>query len=184
MSSSVSHQGMKGDEKSAVARLTAALDILFREILVLLSNKGNFPRDIFISLDRTRSILSLWSNGYGVASGSLDDKFQRSRNLRKATMETLSHISSNIIDRLVPMADISNPKIEGLCGQVSNILKEVNSSSSSESTSEYSTLDVHELAEDLKTDIDCLINLDQMIRDPVTDPEPEMTEASIPLSSW
>lgn len=87
------------DEKSAVARLTAALDTLFCEILVILSDKGKFPRDIFISLDRSRSCFSLWSDGHGVASGSLDDKFQRSRKLRQATMKTLSHLSSTLIDR-------------------------------------------------------------------------------------
>ncbi|WAO92237.1 Hypothetical protein NCS54_00973600 [Fusarium falciforme] len=177
------------DEKSAAARLTAALDTLFREIVVILSDKGKFPRDIFISLDRSRSCFSLWSDGHGVASGSLDDKFQRSRKLRQATMKTLSHLSSTLIDRLVPAAHISNPKTKGLCDQVSNILEEVNFShvaddSSSDSTSEYSTADVHELAEDLKTDVDCLIELDQMIRDPATDPEPEMTEANVSLSSW
>ncbi|UPK92705.1 hypothetical protein LCI18_003640 [Fusarium solani-melongenae] len=177
------------DEKSAVARLTAALDTLFRDILMILSNKGKFPRDIFISLDRSRSCFSLWSDGHGVASGSLDDKFQRSRKLRQATMKTLSHLSSTLIDRLIPVAHISNPKIKGLCDQLSNILEEVNFShltddSSTDSTSEYSTVDVHELAEDLKTDVDCLIELDQMIRDPATDPEPEMTEADVSLSSW
>ncbi|KAM6530348.1 hypothetical protein FALCPG4_008471 [Fusarium falciforme] len=177
------------DEKSAVARLTAALDTLFREIVVILSDKGKFPRDIFISLDRSRSCFSLWSDGHGVASGSLDDKLQRSRKLRQATMKTLFHLSSTLIDRLVPVAHISNPKTKGLCDQVSNILEEVNFShvaddSSSDSTSEYSTADVHELAEDLKTDVDCLIELDQMIQDPATDPEPEMAEADVSLSSW
>ncbi|RSM03396.1 hypothetical protein CDV31_010530 [Fusarium ambrosium] len=177
------------DEKSAVARLTAALDTLFREIVLLLSNKGKFPRDIFISLDRSRSCFSLWSDGHGVASGSLDDKFQRSRKLRQATMKTLSHLSSTLIDRLVPIAHISNPKTKGLCDQVSNILEEVNFShaaddSSSDSTSEYSTADVHELAEDLKTDVDCLIELDPMLRDPATDPEPETTEGDVSLTLW
>ncbi|RSL69573.1 hypothetical protein CEP53_002206 [Fusarium sp. AF-6] len=177
------------DEKSAVARLTAALDTLFREIVLLLSNKGKFPRDIFISLDRSRSCFSLWSDGHGVASGSLDDKFQRSRKLRQATMKTLSHLSSTLIDRLVPIAHISNLKTKGLCDQVSNILEEVNFShaaddSSSDSTSEYSTADVHELAEDLKTDVDCLIELDPMLRDPATDPEPETTEADVSLTLW
>ncbi|RSM09360.1 hypothetical protein CEP52_004204 [Fusarium oligoseptatum] len=177
------------DEKSAVARLTAALDTLFREIVLLLSNKGKFPRDIFISLDRSRSCFSLWSDGHGVASGSLDDKFQRSRKLRQATMKTLSHLSSTLIDRLVPVAHISNPKTKGLCDQVGNILEEVNFShaaddSSSDSTSEYSTADVHELAEDLKTDVDCLIELDPMLRDPATDPEPETTEADVSLTLW
>ncbi|KAH7268806.1 hypothetical protein B0J15DRAFT_391165 [Fusarium solani] len=177
------------DEKSAVARLTAALDTLFREVVVILSDKGKFPRDIFISLDRSRSCFSLWSDGHGVASGSLDDKFQRSRKLRQVTMKTLSHLSSTLVDRLVPVAHILNPKTKGLCDQVSNILEEVNFShvaddSSSDSTSEYSTADVHELAEDLKTDVDCLIELDQMIRDPATDPEPETAEAEVSLSSW
>ena len=87
------------DEKSAVARLTAALDTLFRDVMVILSDKGKFPRDIFISLDRSRSCFSLWSDGHGVASGSLDDKFQRSRKLRQATMKTLSHLSSTLVDR-------------------------------------------------------------------------------------
>ncbi|RSL58860.1 hypothetical protein CEP54_007553 [Fusarium duplospermum] len=177
------------DEKSAVARLTAALDTLFREIVLLLSDKGKFPRDIFISLDRSRSCFSLWSDGHGVASGTLDDKFQRSLKLRQAMMKTLSHLSSTLIDRLVPVAHISNPMTKGLCNQVSNILEEVNFShvaddSSSDSTSEYSTVDVHELAEDLKTDVDCLIELDQMIRDPATDPEPDTTEAEVSLTLW
>ncbi|KAJ4326715.1 hypothetical protein N0V84_002830 [Fusarium piperis] len=177
------------DEKSAVARLTTAVDTLFREIVVILSNKGKFPSDIFISLDRSRSCFSLWSDGHGVASGSLDDKFQRSRNLRQATMKTLSHLSSTIVDHLVPVANISNPKTQGLCDQVSNILEEVKFShiaddSSSDSSSECSSADIHELAEDLKTDVDCLIELDQMLRDPATDPEPEMAEVNFSVSSW
>lgn len=86
------------DEKSAVARLTAALDALFREIVVILSDKGKFPKDIFISLDRSRSCFSLWSDGHGVASGSLDDSFQRSGKLRHATIKTLLHLSTTLID--------------------------------------------------------------------------------------
>lgn len=72
---------------------------------------------------------------------------------------------------------------------MSNILEEINFShvsddSSSESTSECSTADFHELSEDLKTDVDCLIELDQMIRDPATDPELETAEADVSLCPW
>lgn len=87
------------------------------------------------------------------------------------------------------MVQISNPKTKGLCDQVSDILEEVRFShfsddSSSDSSSECSPEDVHELAEDLKTDVECLIELDQMIRDPATDLEPQTTEASVPIHSW
>ncbi|KAL2679277.1 hypothetical protein Neosp_010044 [[Neocosmospora] mangrovei] len=177
------------DEKSAVARLTAAVDALFREIVVILSDKGKFPRDIFISLDRSRSCFSLWSDGHGVASGSLDDSFQRSGKLRHTTIKTLSHLSTTLIDGLLPVAHVSNPKTEGLCDQVNNILEEVKFShvaddSASDSTSGYSTADIHELAEDLKTDVDCLIELDQMIRDPATDLEPETKDTDASQHSW
>ncbi|KAI8716925.1 hypothetical protein NCS52_00987100 [Fusarium sp. LHS14.1] len=177
------------DEKSAVARLTAALDTLFREIVVILSDREKFPRDIFISLDRSRSCFSLWSDGHGVAIGGLDDRFQRSGKLRHATIKTLSHLSTTLIDGLLPVAHVSTSKTEGLCDQVNNILDEVKfchvaDDSSSDSTSGYSTADIHELAEDLKTDVDCLIELDQIIREPVPDLEPETKDTDASQHSW
>lgn len=190
------HDGLapEPDKNSAVARLTYALDTLFRKIIAILSSKKEFPSGIYKSLDDSRSRFCLWSDGYGIANGSMDDKFQRSPRLRRVTMKTLCHLSSTVVDRkcrlcfspyslslllgLVPVANISSSETQALCDQVSNILEEescsdLSNDSSSDSSSECSTAQINEVAEDLETDVDCLMELDQMLRDPATDPEPE-----------
>ncbi|KAM5354622.1 hypothetical protein ACJ41O_001269 [Fusarium nematophilum] len=177
---------LDSDRKSPVARLTEALINLFRDVLLSLSDREDFPSDIFISLDRSRSCFSLWSDGHGIANGRLDDKFQRSQNLRRTTMKTLAHISCTLIDRLLPLASISDPNTDRLCASASSIIEEVDlfthdvDDSSSNATSDFGTENAHEIAEDLKTDVECLIQLDPVLRNPVMDPKPELTRAEVP----
>lgn len=94
------------DGNTAVARVTGALVSLLGKVLPHLANRDDFPVDILTSFDRSRSSLSLWSDGYGITKNNLDGVFERSRNLRRVTMKTLTHISCILIDRSLSLPSL------------------------------------------------------------------------------
>ena len=82
-----------------VAHLCESLLTLFKTIVRAFSEQGNVPKDIQISLERSRSALLLWSDGCGIASGRLSDVFTRSRKLRHTVLKTLSHLGNTLVER-------------------------------------------------------------------------------------
>ncbi|KAJ3538481.1 hypothetical protein NM208_g5891 [Fusarium decemcellulare] len=174
--------GDERTEKSPIARLTGILLALFRKVLVNLSEQPNFSRDIFISLDRSRSCFVLWSDGYGIANGNLDDKLRQSRNLRQVTTKSLVHISHTLVERLISFTTLSNSNVDGLCAQARSIVQDDlftngTDDSSSDTLSDFGIDNLYEVAEDLKTDVECLMQLDPIIRNPVMDLDKEATMA-------
>lgn len=83
-----------------VANLSAALLALFKEIVLALSKQTKIPKDARISLERSCSAMILWSDGFGIAQGRLNDTFNRSRKLRYTVSKNLLHIGHVLVERV------------------------------------------------------------------------------------
>lgn len=65
---------------------------LFGEIIILLRKEKKTSSVIEKDLERSRSAIVLWSDGYGIAQGDFDETFGKAHRLRSAVVKTLSHI--------------------------------------------------------------------------------------------
>jgi hypothetical protein len=90
----------KPDERSLTARLCGESLELFREILkVPTSEHCDIADSGLVSLERSFGRFALWSDGYGIAAGRLDDVFARSQTLRSATLKLLVSLANTLTDR-------------------------------------------------------------------------------------
>ncbi|ETS81698.1 hypothetical protein PFICI_06700 [Pestalotiopsis fici W106-1] len=165
-------------ELSFSSRLCSNILELFREVFLLLSNSDTpfLSRAEYISLERSFGQLKLWSDGYGVSTGELDDLLDKSRLLRRDTLKLLRSIGINLTERLLPQLFGKSSMTESL-GLISNGLKAVLESyhdDDGESTSSGESDDslednVQEMTKDLQTDTLCLMELGELFREPVVD---------------
>ncbi|KAM0464658.1 hypothetical protein ACHAPV_002492 [Trichoderma viride] len=187
--------GEEALEYLEVSRLSANLLLLFKEIILLLRQQVAIPKDARISLERSCSALILWSDGYGIAQGRLNDIFKRSSKLRYTLLKNLSRLGRALTERLIPLADISSEKLQQLCssvessiGKASSILNEElcrqGDDASSDAGSTFSDDNIHEVAEDLKTDTHVLSSLDSIIKHPVFDLQNEDAVEDYAHSTW
>lgn len=86
-------------EHIEIPRLSAGLLSLFKEAILLLREQATIPNDVRISLERSCSALILWSDGYGIAQGHLNDIFQRSSKLRHTVLKNLSRLGRVLTER-------------------------------------------------------------------------------------
>lgn len=82
-----------------IPRLSASLLSLFKEVVLSLREQATIPNDVRISLERSCSALILWSDGYGIAQGHLNDIFQRSSKLRHTILKNLSRLGRVLTER-------------------------------------------------------------------------------------
>ncbi|RFU78548.1 ankyrin repeat [Trichoderma arundinaceum] len=168
---------------------------LFKEIVLTLPKITHIPRDARTSLERSCSALILWSDGYGIAQGRLNATFKKSRKLRRTVLQNLLHIGRVLIERLVPLANISTEKLRVLCSSVESSVEETSGmiseescresdESSSDAGSAFSNDDIYEIAEDLKTDTRVLSGLDSLLKFPIFDLNHEDSAESYTLSTW
>ncbi|RYP65226.1 hypothetical protein DL770_009053 [Monosporascus sp. CRB-9-2] len=168
------------DKGSATSRLAKESVAVFKKILKGLSNR-DIPQQSFRRFETSCSSLILWETGYGVGDGKLDEAFTRSRTLRRSILEPLVSISETLTDRLIPLLDLSD-EMFGAYSVLRLVTAEAkttmhegydDASESAESDSDASALessDWGEIAEDLWTDTQCLLDLDPLIKSPVPDP--------------
>lgn len=86
-------------QHNEVSRLSASLLSLFKEVILSLREQATIPKDVRISLERSCSALILWSDGYGIAQGNLNDVFKRSSKLRHTLYTNLSHLGHVLTER-------------------------------------------------------------------------------------
>ena len=89
------------EEKSLVARLCAESITAFRAIVKHLLERQEATsesRKAYTSLQRSLSRLILWSDGYGVAAGKLDEVFTKSQDVRRATLSILASIGRTLVE--------------------------------------------------------------------------------------
>lgn len=172
-------------DHNVVAGLAASLLSLFKSIIPALSGhqQNKIPQTARISLERSCSALILWSDGYGIAEGRLNDVFNRSWKLRYTTLKNLVHIGRVLVERLLPLVHVSE-KLQALCSSVESNIEEAagiiaeassrqSDDSSSDAASDFSNDDIHEIAEDLKTDTLVLSSLDPLLKYPIFDTQDE-----------
>ncbi|KAK0757231.1 hypothetical protein N5P37_009947 [Trichoderma harzianum] len=182
-------------EHNEIAELSSSLLALFKEVVLVLSRQTGIPRDARISIERSCSALILWSDGFGITQGRLNDTFNKSRKLRYTALKNLVHIGRVLIERLVPAVDISSEKLQALCssaelnieaaaGLVTEESCRQSDDSSSDAASNFSDDDIYEIAEDLKTDTLVLSGLDPLLKYPIFDAQHEHIIESHALSTW
>ncbi|KAK4464391.1 hypothetical protein QBC42DRAFT_45550 [Cladorrhinum samala] len=182
-----------------VSRLCQFLLDLFREIMVLLRKENKTSSAIEMDLERSRSAIVLWSDGYGIAQGDFDETLEKSNRLRRAVVKTLSHIGAILIERLIPQAEIGSDQLQGLCLRVRTALEDAgrligdgvgsdSDSDSDESSSGDSVRssgdDMAEIAEDLRTDTCCLAGLGPLLKNPVYDMPAEAEPQTLLACTW
>ncbi|KAI0133318.1 hypothetical protein F4776DRAFT_128952 [Hypoxylon sp. NC0597] len=164
---------------SLVANLFDYCDSLFSSILTTLSCDPSVERSTLLSLERSRSYLILWADGFGVNEGRFDrslDKSQRARGLtqrllvsicRSLTKRLLHHLSTEVQVQLHPKVARTSQAAEKMSYLAHSDEPDVrdsgdDSDSDSDSGSDTSNSepeDLEEIAEDLRTDTQCLLDL-------------------------
>ncbi|KAF5618430.1 ankyrin repeat [Fusarium sp. NRRL 25303] len=182
------------EDKSVTARLCDAVLGFYKELLRHVSKQLDVPKLVRMSLQRTYSLMVLWSDGYGVREGDLDDILAKSRNIRQATLKILSSIANVLLDRLRPL--VVNTALESVdnlslpliaMGAEASYLIHDDTDSSTDSSSDGS-LDsqrdnMSEIIQDLRTDVECLVELDPLIRNFVPDPSSQK-QKHLETSGW
>ncbi|KAF5575530.1 ankyrin repeat [Fusarium pseudocircinatum] len=185
------------EDKSVTARLCDAALGFYKELLRHLSKQLDVPKLIRMSLQRTYSLMVLWSDGYGVREGELDDILAKSRNIRRAALKILSSIANILLDDLAGLRplvvkfasesldDLSLPLI-AMCAEASYLIHD-DTDSSSDSSSDGSlgskVDDMSEIIQDLRTDVECLVELDPLVRNPVPDTSSQK-QKHLETSDW
>lgn len=181
------HHDSKPEDRSVTARLCDSILDVFQEALRQLAQPHHVdtvPKPVRVGLERAQGLIVLWSDGYGIQDGRLDDVFAKSRNIRRSTLRTLSSIANTLLNRLIPLAKVSSEKLGLLTVQLTAAVDEASyiihdvihnecddcSETSSDGFSDAGPDDsIAEVAEDLRTDAQCLMDLDPLFRDPVLD---------------
>jgi hypothetical protein len=93
-------------DRSLVARLCADVLGLLHEMTRQAPNRNVIPKSISVGLERARGLITLWSDGYGIKEGNLDNVFARSRSIRRSTLKILSSIANTLTNRkFLPAVD-------------------------------------------------------------------------------
>lgn len=115
-----SGHGDEAVQHNEISRLSTNLLSLFKEVILSLREQTTIPKDARISLERSCSALILWSDGYGIAQGSLNDVFKKSSKLRHMLFMSLSHLGHVLTERtyvcLLSLQGVSNQLADMLPG--------------------------------------------------------------------
>lgn len=83
---------------SANARLCNAVLMFYKEILRHISKEVDIKKPVRMSLERTYSLMVLWSDAWGVTDGSLDEIFAKSRKVRRSSLKILLSIANALLE--------------------------------------------------------------------------------------
>ncbi|KAK2018380.1 hypothetical protein LZ32DRAFT_371014 [Colletotrichum eremochloae] len=168
------------EAESLASRLCAECIKTFKLVLREAGSRNDLPQLAKRSLERSGSSLILWAEGHGVADGKLDDALAKSRMLQQTLMGLLVSVSETLADRIVPQL-ISQGEVvrhtkflEDLAWEAKMAVRDsCQSSDSEESDSDTSSSSVlndwDEIADDIRTDVECLIDLEPLIQAPFVD---------------
>ncbi|KAF6839306.1 hypothetical protein CMUS01_04292 [Colletotrichum musicola] len=153
-------------------------------------------------LEKSGSSMVLWAERYGVVEGKLDDVLSASRTLERSLLRLLKSIGKTLSDRLIPKLVSEGEDVhertsllQSLTATARFTLQEGRQGSDSEdcdsdasSIFEESDMDVDwaEIGDDLRTDIECLMDLEPLIKTPFIRPQSQKrVENSMPQpESW
>lgn len=171
------------DDRSIAARLCADIIVLFKGII----RNMDGPQEIRIRFERSCHSMILW-NEDGMSEGKLDGILATSTIVRRPTLTFVTSIGRTLTERLLPLVNPSpkltksSQRVQTLTEEASYVLhddaEERSDDPSSDESSIFEADDLEEIAEDLKTDIQCLMDLGPLFKCPVLDVEQEREPAA------
>ncbi|KAI1500655.1 hypothetical protein F5X99DRAFT_385546 [Biscogniauxia marginata] len=186
------------DEPPLVAHLYKACSELYSGILAKITHDASIGKPVLLSLQRSHSYLVLWADGFGVGDGLLDTSLDRSRRAKSLTLRLLFSICQTLTKRLLPIvAPEQQVQLHAKANAVAHAADKLkyltqqddtgdsDSDTSSETSSVSGASDLDEIAEDLKTDSECLLDLGSRFNEQAVGPV--VTEKSVDpaqLSTW
>ncbi|RSL96439.1 hypothetical protein CDV31_013475 [Fusarium ambrosium] len=166
------------DDRSVAARLCADSIILFQRIIKNMDR----PREIYIQFERSCHSLILWDKD-GMSEGKLDDILATSTIVRRPTLWFLASIGRTLTERLLPLVNASSKlakssqRVQALTKEVLDVLQDDAEERDDDTLKDESSIfeadSLEEIAEDLKTDTQCLMDLGPLFKCPVLDVEPK-----------
>ncbi|WYZ42405.1 hypothetical protein EsH8_VI_000104 [Colletotrichum jinshuiense] len=162
-----------------VVNLFESCSSFWRDVLTALSQDASIERSILVSLKRSLSYLVLWADGFGVGGERLGISLSKSKRVRATTLRLLLSISRTLIERLLLfVATDQQPPLISKATELACITAQVedlshqghNLGSDSDTDSDVSSddgdRDLGEIAEDLRTDTQCLLDLGSRFQEP------------------
>ncbi|KAK8078105.1 hypothetical protein PG996_004275 [Apiospora saccharicola] len=156
-------------EPQPLANLYDACQQLYTKLLLALVDHNSIPSPVMISLRRSLDSLKLWALGYGVSDGCLDGSPDKSRRAKKGSLRLLLSVSQTLTKRLLPLVPWG--KRTALLQETDQVISAAaalkafmsihSQDSDNDSSSEGSLdgeMDPAEIAEDLRTDAQCLLD--------------------------
>ncbi|KAI9147296.1 hypothetical protein HJFPF1_13335 [Paramyrothecium foliicola] len=152
----------------------------FRAAIKSLFKNNKLCPKTFRQYESSCSSLVLWDSAYGVSKGELDETLTQSRRLSQAVLEPLVSICKTLSKRLLPLLsdedELSHLQyaLAALATEAGAGLDEDDSSSiaSESGTKPPSLAETNkwdEIAEDLLTDVQCLVDLKSLMGTPAPD---------------
>ncbi|KAK7956505.1 uncharacterized protein PG986_005727 [Apiospora aurea] len=186
------------DDPPLLAQLYGACSVLFRDILTVFTSNSSIDKPALLSLQRSQSYLVLWADGYGVSDGLLDKSLDKSRRARATTLRLLYSVSQTLTKRLIQL--VSQEHRTRLSAKITDITHaadkikfliehddtgESDSDTSSVTSSQAENTDLEEIAEDLLTDTQCLMDLGSRFQEEHVGPiAVEPTVSAAQLTTW
>ncbi|KAF2116697.1 hypothetical protein BDV96DRAFT_645109 [Lophiotrema nucula] len=181
-------------DSGIIARLAHGCIDFLALLLQALSQSRTIPRKSENALRRSHATLKLWAEGHGVSEGRLDDILDRSRSLKFTTLTALNALCKVLIARLskvvfahseaARLLTLRTTNTQVLYEQTRWLLSgndENSSDSETDSSSDEEEYDeVDAIVNDLKTYVQCLVDLSNSLECPAMDPDHEDDEASLP----
>ncbi|KAF5495341.1 hypothetical protein CGCS363_v009846 [Colletotrichum siamense] len=162
------------EAKSLVSRLCEECVKGAKAALRSIQTQNAIPTVAYRSLERSGSSFILWVDGHRVTEGQLDHTLEKSRMLRKSLLKLLISIGSTLSD--VPPS-VTHPRTQ-ILEHLTSEAREAYQSTSGSSDSEDSDFDVSsvsgptdwgEIADNMRTDVECLMDLESLIESPFID---------------
>ncbi|KEY65507.1 hypothetical protein S7711_09297 [Stachybotrys chartarum IBT 7711] len=194
-------QGVSPDrntDEPLVAHLYKACSELYMAALKELAGDTSIDEAILLGLQRSHSYLVLWADGYSVSDGSLDASLDNSWRAKRSTLRLLISICQTITKRLLKI--LSRDQQDLLCDKAAAVIHtaeklkyvaqkddaaDSNSDTSSDASSVTGASELEEIAEDLKTDTECLLELGSRFNEKTVGPV--ITESAVDptlLEAW
>lgn len=174
-------------ELGIVGRLSQGCIDLYSILLEKVKKDSSFTQRESKIFERNYHILLLWADGHEVLSGQLDGVLQKSKDLQRTILLTLNSLSEVMYERLINFVIRSDKDIKAAIlrhTSIAVLLEESryvisglqedsdgNESDSDDSEYNYPNDSIRATAEDIKTYIQCLVDLSSSINCPAMDPE-------------
>jgi uncharacterized C2H2 Zn-finger protein len=188
----------RGNDEPLVANLYKACSDLYHDILEALSKNASLDQAIILDLRRSYSYLVLWADGYSVSSGALDASLDKSKRAKRSTIRLLFSICQTVSKRLfIILNQNDRAKLDAKANTVAQAADRLkylvqqdnsvdsDSDSSSDSSSDAGASDLEEIADDLRTDTECLLDLGSRFKENTVGPV--IAETAVDpslLSTW